>query len=506
MAPAAQIDAHSGAASALMARGLMGAAREELTRWLALVEPTGELGAIIPILSRLAYVAIVRGDSDTALGYLERGLSLAGDCGGNPEDRLKLYVNLMMLYNDRNRLDDATHFMRKAEALEAEKHPGFRLHYWLNRSALHWRRHEWKALLEASAQACEASLESADIPHRCKALTNRGIAYLELGNYDRAEQDLRETLVVGAELDPSELAYAYAELGRVHFLRGDYPGALEAGRKALGALFGDVAYLDKEEVARVSRLFGTIFATLGQRNLALKYLNRSAAYCSQLGMRAEWQRSTEIIGQVLAGPVRPARSQLHPEVHQLDFLTAVLDLTDDLESVDPYLRGHSERVASLARLLGETLDLHTDALTSLSYAARLHDVGMVAVDADLIRRDGPLSPAEKGRVALHTKIGEEMLRPFGLAPEGLAAVRYHHEHYDGSGYPEGLRGEAIPLFARIIAVVDIYDALTSDRAYRGAHSHSQAMDELQQMAGRELDPRLVERFVALHHIETHMEA
>jgi HD-GYP domain-containing protein (c-di-GMP phosphodiesterase class II) len=125
---------------------------------------------------------------------------------------------------------------------------------------------------------------------------------------------------------------------------------------------------------------------------------------------------------------------------------------------------------------------------------------MVAVDAELISREGPLSEAERRRVAMHTEIGEEMLRPFGLPKEGLQAVRHHHEHYDGGGTPDGLAGEQIPLFARMIAVVDVYDALTSERVYRGAMAHGQAVQELRSMAGRELDPVLVERFLALHNI------
>jgi putative nucleotidyltransferase with HDIG domain len=353
---------------------------------------------------------------------------------------------------------------------------------------------------DAADQAYQWTEKTEDLGCRNKALTNRGIAQIELGEFAKAEQDFARALELAGELDPSEMAYAYAESGRLHFLRGDYSAALDAGREALGALLTDLAFLDREEVARVSRLFGSIFSTLGQRNLALKYLNRSAAYYSQLGLRGEWQRATEAIGAVLSGPVRPARSQLQDEVRQLEFLTGVLDLTDDLESVDPYLRGHSERVANLARALGQACDLLEADLVTLSYAARLHDVGMVAVDAELISREGPLSEAERRRVAMHTEIGEEMLRPFGLPKEGLQAVRHHHEHYDGGGTPDGLVGDSIPLFARMIAVVDVYDALTSERVYRGAMGHAQATAELRSMAGRELDPVLVERFLALHNI------
>lgn len=492
---------HREVAACLLNRGLLVAARDELLQWLAQVESSGDPQLMIIPLNGLAKVAVTRGESEAALAYLERAKALGESPGAQWADKLRLYLNLSMVYSDLGRLDDAERYLQACQQLDVDSDPNLALTYWLNRSALHWRRQEWAQTLEASDRAYALHEEVGDRARACKVLTNRGIAHMELGHLDEAERDLRATLATDADaMDPSERAYAFAEMGRLHFRRGDYPAALDAGREALAALLTDVAFLDKEEVARVSRLFGTIFATLGQRNLALKYLNRSAAYYSQLGLRAEWQRSTEAIGQVLSGPVRPARSQLQAEVHQLDFLTAVLDLTDDLESIDPYLRGHSERVASMAQLLGEASGLSADDLVTLSYAARLHDAGMIAVDADLISRDGPLTEAERRRVAMHTTIGEEMLRPYGLPEAGLAAVRHHHEQYGGGGSPDGLAGEAIPLLARIITVVDVYDALTSERVYRGAMNHARAMEELQSMSGQVLDPVLVERFRALHDI------
>ncbi|HYG58137.1 MAG TPA: HD domain-containing phosphohydrolase [Symbiobacteriaceae bacterium] len=486
--------------STLLGRGLLVAARDEFTRLLALVEPSQDSAMIIPALNALTKVAVSRGDQEAALAYLQKGLTLVEAPGASPSDKLRIYLNLIIVYTELGKLEEARQFLDKVEAKDLDREPRLGILYWLNKSVLHWRRQEWVPMRQAADKAYHGSVAAGNVSHSVRALTNRGIAHLELGAYRLAERDLMSTLRMEDQLDASELAYSYAELGRLHFQLGDYSASLDAGRRALGALLTDVAFLDKEEVARVSRLFGSIFSSLGQRNLALKYLNRSAAYFSQMGLRAEWQRSTEAIGQVLSGPVRPARSQLLSEVHQLDFLTAVLDLTDDLESVDPYLRGHSERVALLAKLLGEESGLSAEALTTLSYAARLHDVGMVAIDSELLHRDGPLTDSERRRVALHTEIGEEMLRPYGLPAEGLKAIRHHHEHFDGSGTPEGLQGEAIPLLARLVTVTDVYDALTSERVYRGAMNHAGAVQELRNMAGRELDPVLVERFISLHNI------
>lgn len=483
----------------LLSRGLYLAARDEFLRWLELVEGSGQPRLLIPPLNALATVAHQRGEHEEAWRYLQRALQLSKDQGVSRNDLVRVHLNLLMVATEQGRLDEAIAYSDGMPAL-SEGETGLQVAYWLNLSLLHWRRQEWIPMRQAARKAYERSVGAGDTVSTARAMTNLGIAHLELGADKLAERDLQRALRLSSDLGGAETAYVYAELGRLYYQRGDPQGALEAGRQALSSLLTHVGVLDKEEVARVSRLFGTIFAASGRRNLALKYLNRAAAYFSQLGFRPEWQRSTELIGQVLAAPAVAGRGSLSEEVQQLDFLTAVLDLTDDLESVDHYLRGHSERVAALALLLGDELRLSAEEMVVLSHSARLHDVGMVAVDAELLERDGPLTEAELRRVAMHTSIGEEMLRPYGLSAEGLRAVRHHHEYWNGSGSPDGLAGEEIPLLARLVAVADVYDSLTSERSYRGALSHMEAISQIREMAGSELDPVLVEKFVGLYEL------
>lgn len=484
----------------LLGRGLLVAAREEFRQWLALVEGSNDPQQIIPALNALAAVAHRRREMEEALGFMGRALALTQDPSISDGLRLRVHLNLMTVHMEIGQLDAALDHAKQAAVLEARAEPTLSRAYWLNLSMLYWRRQEWVPMRRASRQAYTRGIATGDGMAAAKALTNMGIAHLGLGALNLAERDLTTALSKFEEFDSAEVAYVHAELGKLYLQRGDHQAAMESGRKALQALLTGTGVLDKEEVARVSRLFGIIFSTSGQRNLTLKYLNRAAAYFSQIGLRAEWQRSTELIGQFLSGPVSPGRRQLMEEVQRLDLLTAVLDLTDDLESVDPYLRGHSERVASLAVLLGEDLGIAGEELQTLNHAARLHDVGMIAVDIDLLQRVGPLTEAERNRVSMHSVIGEEMLRPYGLPSAGLKAVRHHHERWDGQGIPDGLAGDAIPRLARIVRVAEIYDALTSDRVYRKAMSHASALDELAAMAGRELDPDLVDRFIGMHKV------
>uniref|UniRef100_UPI001FE6AE4C HD-GYP domain-containing protein n=1 Tax=Deinococcus planocerae TaxID=1737569 RepID=UPI001FE6AE4C len=161
-------------------------------------------------------------------------------------------------------------------------------------------------------------------------------------------------------------------------------------------------------------------------------------------------------------------------------------------------KGHTDRVTALALRLGTHLDLEYGDLAHLRWGAYLHDLGKIAIpDAVLLKR-GPLTPTERELMRGHVTIGEFILREQGFVPgEVLEVVRHHHERWDGRGYPDGLRGEEIPLLARLFTVVDVYDALTSERPYKPSWTHEDALAELRRMAGRHLDPALLEAFLTL---------
>ena len=180
---------------------------------------------------------------------------------------------------------------------------------------------------------------------------------------------------------------------------------------------------------------------------------------------------------------RDADSRRH--ANRLGFLVA------QLEDRDPYLRGHSQRVARLAEDLGRQLDYRDSALSALVSSAVLHDVGRFEVDAALWGKTDPLSPADWELIRRHPVEGEMMAAETSWPDDVLRAIRHHHERWDGAGYPDGLAGESIPLEARILAVADTFEALTSPRAYRPALTHPDALRTLQQEAGAKLDPRLV---------------
>ena len=161
-------------------------------------------------------------------------------------------------------------------------------------------------------------------------------------------------------------------------------------------------------------------------------------------------------------------------------------------------KGHTDRVVALTMRLGRAVGLDDEALQALQWGAYLHDLGKIAISDTLLLKPARLTPAEYEAVKAHALVGDRMLADQAFLPRASRdVVRHHHERWDGSGYPDGLRGTAIPLGARLFAFADVYDALTSERPYKEVWPVERAVDEIRAGAGSHFDPDLVDRFVAL---------
>ncbi len=173
------------------------------------------------------------------------------------------------------------------------------------------------------------------------------------------------------------------------------------------------------------------------------------------------------------------------------------NLTRHLERLDAATSAHSRQVAELAAAVAEQLGLTDPDVETVRVAGLLHDVGKVAVEECVLAKPGPLAPDEWQIVKRHPEVGARIVREtLGLGDDTVAAVRHHHERFDGRGYPDGLAGAAIPLAARIVAVVDAYEAMVSHRPYRGALSDVQARDELARCSGSHFCPEVVAAFMS----------
>ena len=187
-----------------------------------------------------------------------------------------------------------------------------------------------------------------------------------------------------------------------------------------------------------------------------------------------------------AEDVRRLYQQVQRSIYQ-----SLLGLANALEAKDPYTRGHSERVGAAGRSLAQALGLPTPEAETIGQAGLLHDIGKIGVPEAVLRKRGELEPDEWTLMRRHPLIGAQIVAPFEFFAAGALTIRHHHERCDGSGYPDGLAGEAIPLGARIVAVVDVFDALTSDRPYRAALPRDSALEHLVTGAGTLLDEDVV---------------
>ena len=165
-------------------------------------------------------------------------------------------------------------------------------------------------------------------------------------------------------------------------------------------------------------------------------------------------------------------------------------LVNAMEARDPYLRGHSARVADLAATVAAHLGLSDDVVEAVRLAGRLHDIGKIGTRESVLHKQGPLTPEETDHVKQHVLIGSQLLAPIDELRSVLAGVRNHHERWDGSGYPDGQKGEEIPLIARIIGAAEVYDALSTSRPYQEKMSPYEAVQRMGEMAGTVLDPRV----------------
>ncbi|MBN2405495.1 MAG: HD-GYP domain-containing protein [Coriobacteriia bacterium] len=166
-----------------------------------------------------------------------------------------------------------------------------------------------------------------------------------------------------------------------------------------------------------------------------------------------------------------------------------------IEAKDPYTRGHSERVAQYSRSIAQGVGMRGHDLERVEFAALLHDVGKIGVSRSLLMKPGQLTAEEFAEIRLHPQTGCVLVESVEFLADIVPMVRFHHERLDGTGYPDGVQGSQIPFEARILGVADAYDAMTSDRPYRRALSHEEAVEEMLRVAGTQLDPQLVAVFV-----------
>ncbi|HYB11820.1 MAG TPA: HD domain-containing phosphohydrolase, partial [Myxococcota bacterium] len=327
-------------------------------------------------------------------------------------------------------------------------------------------------------------------------------------NGSEALEILRATSVDVVSLDLNMPGMKGTEL--MSTLRSEFPqveivvitgyGTVETA--TLAVRYGISDYLQKPfDVVQVTAAVGrALERRRGQRQLVAFLEALGSVLGRERDVRvllAEVARSPRLrgsLGEVMDQAGRRARAHESEAVRTTAFLEV---LAETIESQDRYMRGHARRVAFYAGLLAERLCLSAKEQEHVRISAFLHDLGKVGIPSDLLRRPGGLEPAERGVVERHSEIGARLVEPLGIASGIAGAIRHHHEWWDGSGYPDGLHGEEIPLAARIVHLANAFDAMTCDRPYRRALPRDVVCRELHRFAGVQFDPGLTKEFLAL---------
>ena len=189
-----------------------------------------------------------------------------------------------------------------------------------------------------------------------------------------------------------------------------------------------------------------------------------------------------------------AEAALFDPSHTVEFLEV---LAETIETKDRFMRGHARRVAFYSSLIADRLCLSAEEHARVRIAAFLHDIGKVGVPTDLLMREGALAKNERELVERHPEIGSRLLKPLDIPSSVATAIRHHHEWWDGTGYPDGLAGEAIPLISRIIAITDAFDTMSCDRPYRAALDRDVICGEMRRYSGVQFDPDLTKEFLRI---------
>jgi putative nucleotidyltransferase with HDIG domain len=190
-------------------------------------------------------------------------------------------------------------------------------------------------------------------------------------------------------------------------------------------------------------------------------------------------------------------ARLYEELRETFFQTAEA-LADAIEKRDPYTGDHTKRVMRYSMAVITQLSINNNDVENLRLAAILHDVGKIGVEDSILKKESVLSDEEFEVIKEHPEMGAVILGHIRMLKDVIPGIKYHHERIDGKGYPSGLSGEDIPLIARIISVVDTFDAMTTNRPYREALDDQEAIEELKRFSGTQFDPQIVDAFISAY--------
>ena len=452
----------------------LAAGRELCNRSLALAQRIGDSILAAEALNTLGGSELESGAFDSARAIFERAVALGGF--RSPALRARIEQNLGIISNIQGDLDRALmHYHRALEAFrDINDERGCAIVYH-NLGMVSADQHEWDAAERYFDRSLKFAESVGDVQLRAFCLLNGTEVLIAKQRYDDARRSAEAAIQLfdklGIRRTKAEayrvLGVVYRETGRTVLAEARLRAALD-----LSAETGDIL-----AEAEASRELARLYQEQGRNQDALKLLNAAHRLFRRLDARIDLV------------DIATKRADLENV-----YLETIREWGRSIESADTYTFGHCERVAEFAARVAGALGLPDSELTVIRMGAYLHDLGKVKVPDEILNKPGKLSEEEMDVMRKHPVFGIEMLAGVDFPWDIKPIIRWHHEKYDGSGYPDRLCGDEIPIAAQVIGIADMYDALTSTRSYRPAMSHHRAVEEIRQ-ASAWWHPDVVDAFM-----------
>jgi putative nucleotidyltransferase with HDIG domain len=437
-------------------------AREHCERSYATAMQLGNVTLAAEALNALAVLDFEGGSMTEAREKFYRALELDG---GRAELRGRTEQNLGIIANIQGALAEAlSHYQQSLLAFESvNDRRGCAIAYH-NLGMVSADRELWDDADLYFRRSLEIAEQIGDVHLRGLGLLNHAEVHLARQRYDQAKQNAEAALGIfdqlGAKLDKAD---AYKVIGRVYRESGRHALAESRLRSAVELAVSTGSILSEAEADRELAL---LYQAMGRNQEALRLLNAAHRLFGRLDARVDLV-------------------DVSTKVNRLEdtYLAVVRDWGQSIESSDSYTYGHCERVAEYGVAVAREMGMDDDQQTTIRLGAYLHDVGKVRIPHEILNKAGKLTPEEFTVIQMHPVWGLELLATVEFPWDIKPIIRSHHEKYDGTGYPDRLKGDEIPVSAQIIGIVDVYDALTTTRSYRPAMSNAEALAVIEKSRG-----------------------
>lgn len=384
-----------------------------------------------------------------------------------------------------------------------------------NRGIIATVRGEFSIALDHYRASLDAYRPLGHVPQLCGVLNNIGMVHTDLGHWDEAENAFNEAIRASKTVgDAVTRVLIDVNLAELAIAKEDY---LRARSVCMASLRRARRINDERAEAELLKQLGVVARETGQLDVAERHFNRAEAIAysrHNVLLQAEIarERSEMLTRQGRFGETVQNLNRAHQLFAQLraqrdlrdidrrsirvegTFLDVVRQWGESIESKDAYTQGHCVRVADLGCAVARLLGWDDRRLFWFRVGALLHDVGKIGIPAEILNKPGRLTSEEWALMRSHPEAGVELLRDIDFPGDVLPIVLSHHEKWDGSGYPHGLSGQAIPVSARILGLADVYDALATDRSYKKGFPHQQAMETMRANVNAHFDAELFALF------------